>query len=421
MNRTRYEETLSQNHQAYQTDRGELSKQVASNNSKTWRIWIASWMVTAVFILSNLPTPLYVYWQREMGFSNATLTLIFAAYIVGLLITLLFAGQLSDRFGRKPILYPGLAAAFLACFLFATASSVIALIGARFLSGVAIGVIVSAGMAAVMDVSRSDQKSTASLAASVAMVLGAGFGPLLSGILAEVTNQPVVPIFTIEFVLLISACFVVAFLLKSHPKSRHLDQWHLKIPSVPSANRLHLTFGIALFAPGITATSFVLSLGPSLLSKLLNIKSPLISGITACVMFLAATGIQFMLKKLPVRSLFLISATATILSMVSITFAVHASIVLLFVIAAILAGIGQGLGQLGGLTLIGVHVPDHRKAEANSVLNFGGYISAALLPVGTGYLIDMTNLAFGTTIFAIVLSVIGAAAMIFVLTRFQKE
>lgn len=35
-----------------------------------WRMWAAAWIVTAVFILSNAPTPLYVRWQTTIGFSS---------------------------------------------------------------------------------------------------------------------------------------------------------------------------------------------------------------------------------------------------------------------------------------------------------------------------------------------------------------
>ena len=142
-----------------------------------WRMWAAAWMVTAVFMLSNSPTPLYVHWQQQLGFSAGTLTVIFAAYIAGLLVTLLVAGQLSDRLGRKPILIPGLLAAIVACVLFATASSIVMLGIARLLTGIAVGVIVSAGMAAVVDTGGSERKRRATLAASVAMVFGAGLGP----------------------------------------------------------------------------------------------------------------------------------------------------------------------------------------------------------------------------------------------------
>lgn len=388
--------------------------QTQNKKTQSRRIWITAWMVTAVFILSNLPTPLYVYWQQEMGFSNGTLTLIFASYIAGLLITLLVIGQVSDRFGRKFVLYPGLTVALIACILFATASSVPALIIARFLSGIAVGIIVSAGMASVMDAGGSKRTSLASLAASVAMVFGAGLGPLLAGIFSEVMTHPIVPVFTVEFVILASAYLVVSKLPKRCIYSPQPEKWRLHMIGVPPANRLHLFLGIIVFAPGITATSFVLSLGPTLLSKLLNVTSPLIIGGTACIMFLAATGVQFMLKNLKVRSIFLIGATSTILSMFSMALAVHISVSLLLVIAAVLAGVGQGLGQLGGLTLIAHHVPKHHRAESNAVLNIGGYIPAAILPVCVGYVIDYTGLVFGTTTFAIVLSLIAGVAAVFV-------
>ena len=78
--------------------------QSAGASSSAVSMWTVAWMVTAVFMLSNSPTPLYVYWQEQMGFSPGLLTLIFALYIAGLLGTLLVAGQLSDHYGRKPVL-----------------------------------------------------------------------------------------------------------------------------------------------------------------------------------------------------------------------------------------------------------------------------------------------------------------------------
>jgi len=398
-----------------------LSKSSLVQSSRSWRIWTTAWMVTAVFILSNSATPLYVHWQQDIGFSNGTLTLVFAAYIAGLLVTLLIAGQLSNRYGRKLVLFPGLFAAVLACLLFAAASSVITLLTARFLSGIAVGVIVSAGMASVLDVGGPNRRKLASLAASVAMVLGAGLGPLLAGAFAVIFTRPVVPIFIVELAILATAFLVTSTLPKRQIHFEQQNNRRLFLPSVPKVNRLDLAFGIAIFAPGITATSFVLSLGPSLLAKLLHVTSPFIAGSTACIMFLTATGVQFAVKKLHVRIIFLTGASATILSMVSIAVAVNASVAAMLVVSAVLAGAGQGLGQLGGLTLIGLNVPEHRRAEANAVLNIGGYIPAAIFPICTGYLIDITGLAFGATVFAVILSMVSVAAALFVRTRLRRE
>lgn len=390
---------------------------------KNLTMLLAASLVTAVFALSNSPTPLYVRWKAQLGFSDGTLTLVFAAYIVGLLLTLLVAGQLADRFGRKPVLIPGLVLAIVACILFATADTVLVLGVARFLTGVSVGVIVSAGMAAVVDLGASERKRQASLAASVAMVLGAGLGPLLAGIYAQLLPNPIVPLFATELIVLTAALVVaVALPLKQHHVRQSATaprRWRL--PGVPREYRMHLVLGIAVFAPGITATSFVLSLGPSVLSTLLGIQSPLIAGGMACAMFLAATGVQFAVARLSIRTIFLLGASATMLAMGALVLAVTASLSAILVLSAILAGVGQGLGQLGGLTLIGTQVPSDHRAEANSVLNIGGYIPAGLIPVATGFLIDGIGLGAGATGFAIVLAAAAAAAFVFVARRLPRS
>lgn len=364
----------------------------------------AAWIVIAVFILSNSATPLYVRWQEEIGFSSSTLTIIFAAYILGLLLTLLVAGQVSDRFGRRVVLLPGLAAAIIASVTFAGAHSVIMLVTARFLSGVSVGVAVSAGMASIVDLGGPQRRSQASLLASISMVLGAGLGPLLAGSLSLTTLKPVAPIYAAELAILVSATLIALILpLKRGTKTR--DPWRLRLPGVPRANHLHLIYGIAIFGPGITATSFVLSLGPSLLSNLLQMTNPLIAGGMACAMFFTATAVQLMARGCAVRMIFLMGAASTVLSMIAIVTAIQTSNAALLIVAALLAGSGQGLGQLGGLTLIGLHVPDDRRAEANAVLNIGGYVPAGLIPIATGFVIDSAGLSIGATSFAVVLAV----------------
>ncbi|WP_211336359.1 hypothetical protein [Nocardia tenerifensis] len=81
-------------------------RSVPEERSANGIVWLAAWPVMAVFVLSNAATPLYVVWQRELGFSSGTLTAIFASYIAGLLGALLVAGVVSDRVGRKPVLLP---------------------------------------------------------------------------------------------------------------------------------------------------------------------------------------------------------------------------------------------------------------------------------------------------------------------------
>jgi cyanate permease len=107
------------------------------------------------------------------------------------------------------------------------------------------------------------------------------------------------------------------------------------------------------------------------------------------------------------HSIFRLSTIFTIMAMLLLVIAVQVSTAPALVMAALSAGAGQGLGQLAGLTLINAHVPDGHRAEANSLLNIGGYVPAGVLPVAAGYLIDHLGLPTGATAFAILLA--GAA------------
>ncbi|MGY5103784.1 MFS transporter [Streptomyces sp. 900105245] len=123
----------------------------------------------------------------------------------------------------------------------------------------------------------------------------------------------------------------------------------------------------------------------------------------AFVMFLAATGVQFAVQGLRRRTILTAGAVSTTLSMIMLIIAVHTSAVAVLIISALLAGAGQGMGQLGGLSLLNSSVPTQRLAEANAALNVGGYIPAGILPVSAGYLSDAVGLTSGATIFGAVL------------------
>jgi sugar phosphate permease len=70
------------------------------------------WPTATVLFLfvaaSAVPAPLYRVYQKNWGFSDTTLTAVFAVYVLVLLLALLVAGSLSDHLGRRPIVACGL-------------------------------------------------------------------------------------------------------------------------------------------------------------------------------------------------------------------------------------------------------------------------------------------------------------------------
>jgi MFS family permease len=83
----------------------------------------------------TLPVPLYVLYERQMGFGPLGVTVVFAAYVLGTLFALLALGDLSDHVGRRAVLALAVACAAFSTVLFLAATNIWWLIVARVVSG----------------------------------------------------------------------------------------------------------------------------------------------------------------------------------------------------------------------------------------------------------------------------------------------
>src|SRR4051794_6070455 len=84
----------------------------------TAAICIVAAMIGALFAGSALPTPLYVIYKQQFGLSQITLTLIYAAYVLGNMAALLSFGRLSDQIGRRPSSVTAMAVAIISALVF---------------------------------------------------------------------------------------------------------------------------------------------------------------------------------------------------------------------------------------------------------------------------------------------------------------
>ncbi|WP_194523957.1 MFS transporter, partial [Salinicola rhizosphaerae] len=164
---------------------------------------IAAALVFAAFLLSNMPSPIYPLWQDEIGFPTATITVLFSLYQGGVLIGLLGLGRYVDRIGWRMSL---VGAALLSCFAsvaFAGAETAWQLMLGRLVSGMAAGVFISCGPAAITAVFERAKHARPSLVASLAISSGLACGPLLGGLFADFAPAPTRLVFIAEAVLLL--------------------------------------------------------------------------------------------------------------------------------------------------------------------------------------------------------------------------
>src|SRR3954468_13370184 len=104
----------------------EISKEVSMSTRLSPRLAYA--LVAAVIGLalfaSGTPSSLYATYRQLWGFSSVVLTLIYATYAFGVLASLVFAGRISDEWGRRPVLVLSLATLLATSVIFMLADSV---------------------------------------------------------------------------------------------------------------------------------------------------------------------------------------------------------------------------------------------------------------------------------------------------------
>ena len=168
--------------------------------------WVSVAMMVLFMYAAAAPTPLYRVYQAKWGFSSATLTAVFAVYVLFLVVTLLTAGSLSDHIGRRPPIIAGIVVGAVACVLFLVANGVGLLFAARALQGIAVGVALNTLGAVLMDL--RPKSSLAPLLSSVSPNVGLATGALLTAILVQYGPAPTELVWY-----LLLAAFAAAFVL----------------------------------------------------------------------------------------------------------------------------------------------------------------------------------------------------------------
>jgi len=153
---------------------------------------------------------LLLVYRARLHLDAAAPQLIFGVYALGLAPALLLSGPLSDRYGRRAIVIPsailGLAASAL---LGAAGEHFELLLLGRFLYGIGCGGVMNSGAVWVLELSGDAAGGNGARRATIALSAGFGFGPLISGVLAQYAPYPTVLPYVAHVVALALAIVVV--------------------------------------------------------------------------------------------------------------------------------------------------------------------------------------------------------------------
>ncbi|MBY4573834.1 MFS transporter [Gordonia paraffinivorans] len=378
----------------------------------------AFWLIAATYVMvlfaSAAPSPLYPVYQELWGFSALTLTLVFAVYVVTMLLSLLTVGSLSDHIGRRPVLAVALALLIGSMILFVVAGDVGTLLAARALQGLATGAAMGTLTATTVDLQPTARLGSTIIGAAPAFGLATGVG--VAGLLVEYAPAPRVLVY--EIILGLFAALLIALLVvpETRDAAGFRSRRHLAATIAPRARVPREVRGVFLAAvPTLIATwslgGLYLSLGSSVVAKVFGVANHGWAGLILFSFFASAT----------VTSLFVTVRTAAAkqaygyptlaLGVLLSLSGVLAESLPLYVLGSIVAGSGWAATFLSAMDTITAATPQAQRGQVFSSVFVASYLAFSVPAVIAGVVVPHIGLratVIGYVGYVLVVAVIGA-------------
>jgi predicted MFS family arabinose efflux permease len=146
---------------------------------------------------ANQFSPMLIVYRHELRLTAGEVAGLFLVYALTLIPGLLIGGPASDRFGRRPVVWPFVALSPLATLLLVLEPRSLAMIAVgRALAGLCSGVVFGAATAWVQDVSPDEGPGNGTgngvsvRRSALALTGGFGLGPVVAAVLAQWAGDP---------------------------------------------------------------------------------------------------------------------------------------------------------------------------------------------------------------------------------------
>ena len=375
-------------------------------------MWVVAAEIAVIYVLSTLPTPLYVVYRQAFHFSQITLTLVFAAYVIGTIATMFFLGRLSDQIGRRPVVLISLGIAALGAIVFLCAGNTAMLFPGRILSGLAIALASGASAAWILELEPQRDPTKATQVTIAANIFGLGVGPLVSGLLAQYAPAPL----RLSYVVFLFLLAPVAFLVwKSQETMRDRES----IEQVSLWPRLGIPRKIRgrFVSPAIAAFSIFSVLGfysgliPSLLSETLQNKNHAVAGLVVAELFFVGTLAVVCTPALKARTGLFLSLVLLIPSVGLLVAAKVFHSMTILLIGTGIGGLATGTGYRSSLQVVNEMAPRDQRAELVSSYLIACYCGISLPVIGIGFLAQSTSPLVADSIFGVIIALLAIVAV----------
>lgn len=349
------------------------------------------WLVAALFVVamafSTVPTPLWSVYRATEGVSTLQVTMAFASYAVGVVLSLFLAGHVSDWVGRRRILLPALLLEIVAAVLFLTWVALPGLLVARLVNGLGVGLVTATATAHLAELHAAARPDAgprrAGVVATAANLGGLGLGSLAAGVLAQVAPAPLRTSYVVFLVLLVVVTLALLVVPETVTPPAEKVAYRPQRVAVPAEARTRYAGAATAGFAAFMVCGLFTSLAPSLLASI-GWHSPVVAGAAAFMVFTAAAVAQVVLGHLAPAEQLRIGLALTAVGVVVLGVGVLASVAAVFLIGGFVAGAGGGLLLKGALgTAIGLSAPE-RRGEATAGVFLAAYLGLTVPVLGIG-------------------------------------
>jgi predicted MFS family arabinose efflux permease len=377
------------------------------------------WMIALAFLTAmafgTVPAPLYPLYQARSGFSTFMITVIFAVYAVGVMISLLLAGHVSDWVGRKKILIPALGLELVAAAIFLTAPSLPWLILARLVTGLGVGMLTATATAHLHELhtrhrpDASGQRFEA--VATAANIGGLGVGALVSGVLAQYVDGPLRTPYLVFAGLLLLSIAAVALTPETVEEKLVRPAYRPQRISADHGDRHGYIAAAAAGFASFAVFGVFTSVAPGFVGGTLQHPSPATAGLVVFAVFGPAAAAQTLTSRMRRGAKLATGLAAQALGLVLLTVGMHATNLSAFLVGGAITGIGAGMLFKAAVGAVVTMAAPAMRGEALAGLFLISYLGLSLPAVGIGIVTRYVTATTAMTALAVVLLVLlGAVA-----------
>ena len=377
--------------------------------------WLLAFVFAATMLGTTLPTPLYDIYQAQWHFSAAIVTVTFAVYAAGVLLTLLLTGRASDQAGRKPVLAAALGCSALSTVVFILAPNVGVLMAGRILSGFSAGLMTGTATATLTELIPASASRRASLVATVANMGGLGLGPLIAGLFAQYGPHPTVLVFQV-YLAVLAAAGLCLFLIPETVSPRRRPVIRFAGLGIPERGRGEfIAAGVAAFA-AFSLLGLFAGLAPTFVASVLHEPNHAVQGAVVFGLLAVGTVTQLVLARFGSRRVVMAGLSLFLAALALIVAALAAASMALFLAGTVVGGVAVGAVFLGSLATANRLAPPGRRGQTVSTFFVLCYAGLIIPVVGVG----VATLFTGDLTAVLAFSILLAALSVFSLTSIRR-